>query len=189
MAAITHSVEVNAPSNEVYNQWTRFEDFPRFMEGVEEVRRDGPNRLFWRGKIGGKEKQWEAQITEQIPNSTIIWRSAQGALNMGAVTFEQLHVLQTRITLSMEYEPEGIIEQAGDALGVPLGQVAEDLNRFREFMESGRKPLVSIGQPDPVETPLATEPAMKEGKPGPPKNRPTTRVYLGTRGYRRPLSL
>ena len=83
MAAITHSVEVNAPLNEVYNQWTRFEDFPRFMEGVEEVRRDGPNRLFWKAKIGGKEKQWEAEITEQIPNSKIIWRSVDGALNMG----------------------------------------------------------------------------------------------------------
>ncbi|MBV9873792.1 MAG: DUF2934 domain-containing protein [Verrucomicrobia bacterium] len=164
MAAITHSVEVNAPLNEVYNQWTRSEDFPRFMEGVEEVRRDGPNRLFWKAKIGGKEKQWEAEITEQIPNSTIIWRSVDGASNMGAVTFEQLDAIQTRITLSMEYEPEGLIEEAGDALGIPLGQIAEDLNRFREFMESGRKPLVTIGQTDPLETPLSTEPAMKEGK-------------------------
>jgi uncharacterized protein YndB with AHSA1/START domain len=164
MGAIRHSVEVNAPLNEVYNQWTRFEDFPRFMEGVEEVRRDGPKRLFWKAKIGGKEKQWEAEITEQIPNTKIVWRSVDGALNLGAVTFEQLSALQTRITLSMEYEPEGFIEQAGDALGIPLGRVAEDLNRFREFMESGRKPLVTIGQTDPLETPLSTEPAMKEGE-------------------------
>jgi len=164
MAAITHSVEVNAPLNEVYNQWTRFEDFPRFMEGVEEVRRDGPNRLFWKAKIGGKEKQWEAEVIEQIPNTKIIWRSVDGAFNLGAVTFEELGALQTRITLSMEYEPEGFIEHAGDALGIPLGQVAEDLNRFREFMESGRKPLVSIGQADPAETPPPTEPAMKAGE-------------------------
>ena len=164
MATITHSVEVNAPLNEVYNQWTRFEDFPRFMEGVEEVRRDGPNRLFWKARIGGKEKEWEAEVIEQIPNTKIIWQSVDGAFNLGAVTFEALGALQTRITLSMEYEPEGFIEQAGDALGIPLGQVAEDLNRFREFMESGRKPLVSIGRADPIETPLPTEPAMKEGE-------------------------
>jgi hypothetical protein len=166
MAAITHSVEVNAPLNEVYNQWTQFEDFPRFMEGVEEVMQDGPNRLFWKAKIGGKEKQWEAEITEQIPNTKIVWRSVDGALNTGAVTFEQLGAVETRITLSMEYQPEGFIEQAGDALGIPLGQVAEDLNRFREFMESGRKPLVAIGQTDPHETPLSTEPATKPGDTG-----------------------
>lgn len=141
MGVITHSVEINAPLQEVYHQWTRFEEFPRFMEGVDEVRQDGPNRLFWKAKIGGKEKHWEAEITEQVPNTSIGWRSVDGALNRGAVTFEQLNALQTRITLTMEYEPEGFIERAGDALGIPLGQVAEDLNRFREFMESGRESL------------------------------------------------
>jgi uncharacterized protein YndB with AHSA1/START domain len=161
MAALSHSVEVNAPLNEVYNQWTRFEDFPRFMEGIEEVRRDGPNRLFWKAKIAGKEKQWEAEITEQVPDTKITWRSVDGAANMGTVTFEKLDALQTRITLRIEYEPEGFIEQAGDALGIPLGQVAEDLNRFREFMESGRRPLVSIGQTDPLEGSLSNEPATK----------------------------
>ena len=163
MGAITHSIEINAPLNEVYNQWTRFEEFPRFMGGVDEVRPEGPNRLFWKAKIGGKEKQWEAEITEQIPNAKIAWRSVDGALNVGAVTFEQLDALQTRITLSMEYEPEGLIEQAGDALGIPLGQVAEDLKRFREFMESGREAVVTTDRIAPVETPPSTEPAMKEG--------------------------
>ena len=135
MGAITHSVEVSAPLQAVYNQWTRFEEFPRFMGGVEEVRSDGSQKLFWRAKIGGKEKQWEAEITEQVPNERIAWQSVEGTPNRGAVTFEEIDLSSTRVTLKMEYDPEGFFEQAGDALGIPLGQVAEDLNRFRDLME------------------------------------------------------
>lgn len=161
MGAITHSIEVNAPLETVYNQWTRFEDFPRFMEGVEEVRRDGPNRLFWRVKIGGQEKQWEAEITEQTPNTRIAWRNVEGVANMGAVTFEHVDVSQTRITLTMEYEPEGFFEKAGDALGIPVGQVAEDLNRFREFIENGgSQPGGWKSQIKPIDL---TEHDVKEG--------------------------
>src|ERR1700741_2270613 len=98
MGAITHSIEVNAQLQTVYNQWTRFEEFPRFIEGLDEVRQDGPNRLFWKAEIGGKEKEWEAEITEQVPNT-------EGASNRGTVTFEELDISQTRITLTMEYEP------------------------------------------------------------------------------------
>jgi uncharacterized protein YndB with AHSA1/START domain len=161
MGAITHSIEVNAPLQTVYNQWTRFEEFPQFMEGVDEVRRDGPNRLFWKAKIGGKEKEWEAEITEQVPNTRIAWRSVEGAPNLGTVTFEKLDVSQTRVTLTMEYEPEGLIEQAGNALGIPLGQVAEDLNRFREFIES--RAGATIGQSEPVETRYSIEETAEDG--------------------------
>jgi uncharacterized protein YndB with AHSA1/START domain len=164
MAAISHSIEVNVPLQTVYNQWTRFEEFPRFMEGVKEVRRDGPNRLFWKAKIGGQEKEWEAEITEQVPNVRIVWRSVDGALNRGAVTFEALDVSQTRVTLRMDYEPEGFLEQAGDALGIPLGQVAEDLNRFRAFMENGGGQTGAWrGQTERSETRNSAEQAMKEG--------------------------
>ena len=163
MAAISHSVEVNVPLETVYNQWARFEEFPRFMEGVKEVRRDGPNRLFWKAKIGGQEKQWEAEITEQIPNVRIAWRSVDGASNRGAVTFEELDVSQTRVTLRMDYEPEGFLEHAGDALGIPLGDIAENLNRFREFMENQESPTVAAGgQIEPVEARYSTEHAMEE---------------------------
>jgi uncharacterized protein YndB with AHSA1/START domain len=164
MGAITHSIEVEAPLQAVYHQWTRFEEFPRFMEGVDEVRQGGPYRLFWKAKIGGKEKEWEAEITEQVPNTRIAWRSVEGAANLGAVTFEELDFSQTRITLTMEYEPEGFIEQAGDALGIPLGQVAEDLNRFREFMESRESQTgVARAQTEPIETLYSTDQAVKEG--------------------------
>ena len=160
MGAITHSIEVNASLQAVYHQWTRFEEFPRFMEGVDEVRQNGPNRLFWKARIGGKEKEWEAEITEQVPNTRIAWRSVEGTSNRGAVTFEELDVSQTRITLTMEYEPEGFLEQAGDALGIPLVQVGEDLNRFRDFLET--QAGAAIGQIEPVGTRYSTEQSAEE---------------------------
>ncbi|MBV8276336.1 MAG: DUF2934 domain-containing protein [Verrucomicrobia bacterium] len=163
MGAITHSIEVSAPLQAVYNQWTRFEEFPRFMRNIDEVRPDGPTKLFWRAKIGGKEKQWEAEITEQVPNERIAWRSVEGTTNRGEVNFVPVSDSTTRVTLRMEYEPEGFIEQVGDALGFPLGQLADDLNRFRELMESGSKAFVPTGQTEPLETPRSTGPAIKEG--------------------------
>jgi uncharacterized protein YndB with AHSA1/START domain len=162
MGAITHSIEVNAPLLAVYNQWTRFEEFHRFMGGVDEVRPDGPKKLFWRAKIGGKEKQWEAEITEQVPNERIAWQSVEGAPNRGAVTFEQVDVSLTRVTLKMEYDPEGFFEQAGDALGIPLSQVAEDLNRFRDLMEKRGEIDAWGGQIEGLETPGPTEQTIRE---------------------------
>jgi uncharacterized protein YndB with AHSA1/START domain len=140
MGFTTHSIEVNAPLRVVYNQWTQFEEFPRFMESVEEVRQDGPKRLFWKAKIAGKDKQWEAEITEQVPDKRIAWSSVDGTPNTGEVTFEFMEFERTLITLTMEYEPEGILEMAGDVLGIPSGQVEEDLKRFRDFIEqTGRE--------------------------------------------------
>ena len=164
MGTITHSMEINAPLQAVYNQWTRFEEFPRFMGGIDEVRQDGPNKLFWRAKIGGKEKQWEAKITQQVSNERIAWQSVEGAPNRGAVTFEQVNVSLTRVTLKMEYDPEGFLEQAGDALGIPLGQVEEDLNRFRDLMENRESQTgVARAQTEPIGTLYSTEQAVKEG--------------------------
>jgi hypothetical protein len=139
MGSTTHSIEVNAPLRVVYNQWTQFEEFPRFMEGVAEVRQDGPNRLFWKAKIAGKDKQWEAEITEQVPDKRIAWVSIDGTRNAGEVNFESLELERTLITLTMDYEPEGLLEMAGDVLGIPAGQVEGDLNHFRDFIEQAGK--------------------------------------------------
>jgi polyketide cyclase/dehydrase/lipid transport protein/DUF2934 family protein len=140
MGSTTHSIEVNAPLRVVYNQWTQFEEFPRFMESVDEVRQDGPKRLFWKAKIAGKDKQWEAEITEQVPDKRIAWVTVDGTPNTGEVTFESIELERTLITLTMEYEPEGFLEMAGDVLGIPSGQVEEDLERFRDFIEqTGRE--------------------------------------------------
>jgi uncharacterized protein YndB with AHSA1/START domain len=139
MGSITHSIVVNAPLRVVYNQWTQFEEFPLFMEGVEEVRQEGDNRLLWKAKIAGKDKQWEAEITEQVPNKRIAWVSVDGTPNAGEVTFDLMESERTLITLTMEYKPEGFLETAGDVLGIPSGQVEENLKRFRDFIEQTGK--------------------------------------------------
>jgi uncharacterized protein (TIGR02271 family) len=135
MGSTTHSIEVDAPVRAVYNQWTQFEEFPRFMEGVEEVRQEGAKRLFWRAKIGGKVKEWEAEITEQVPDKKITWQSVDGSPNSGTIIFEELDSDRTRVTATIEYEPEGILEKTGDVLGIPSGRVEGDLERFRVFIE------------------------------------------------------
>src|SRR6476646_11851511 len=116
MEVTTHSIDVNAPRQRVYAQWTQFEEFPRFMENVVEIRLEGPRTLFWRAKIGGQYKEWQAEITEQIADEMIAWESVNGAPNKGKVTFEALDSRRTRITLAIEYEPHGLLEKAGDAL-------------------------------------------------------------------------
>jgi uncharacterized protein YndB with AHSA1/START domain len=135
MGSTTHSIDVNAPLRTVYNQWTQFEEFPRFMEGVVEIRQQGPKALFWRVNVGGKDKQWEAEILEQVPDTRIVWESIDGTENRGMIAFEPVDQERTRITLTMEYEPEGFLERAGEALGIPSSQVEGDLKRFREFIE------------------------------------------------------
>lgn len=165
MGATTHSIEVNAPLRAVYNQWTQFKEFPRFMEGVDEVRQEGPKSLFWKAKIGGKDKQWETEITEQVPEKRIAWESVDGTPNRGEVTFESLDFERTRITLTMEYEPEGFFEKAGDALGIPSGRVEGDLKRFRDFIEErGMETGGWRGQIEEGESPNSTaETVRREG--------------------------
>ena len=135
MGSTTHSIDVSAPLKAVYNQWTQFEDFPRFMEGVVEIRQQGPKTLFWRANVGGKDKHWEAEILEQVPDTRIVWESIDGTQNRGMIAFEALDPERTRVILTIEYEPEGLLEIAGDALGIPSGQVEGDLKRFRDFIE------------------------------------------------------
>jgi Polyketide cyclase / dehydrase and lipid transport/Protein of unknown function (DUF2934) len=136
MGTTTHSIEVNAPLQSVYDQWTQFEEFPRFMKDVVEVRQHGPDALSWKVLMAGKEKQWEARIIEQIPDTSIVWESVDGTSNRGAITFEPLGTDTTRLTLVMEYEPEGFLEKAGDLLGIPSGHVEESLKSFRELIEN-----------------------------------------------------
>jgi uncharacterized membrane protein len=136
MATIEKSIEVNAPLSTVYNQWTQFEDFPRFMEGVDEVTRRDDKRLHWVATIGGQRKEWDARITEQQPDERIAWTSEGGAFTAGVVTFHRLSDEATRVMLQMEYDPEGIVEEVGDKLGFVSRRVEGDLDRFKEFIES-----------------------------------------------------
>ncbi|NLX11664.1 MAG: SRPBCC family protein [Chloroflexi bacterium] len=135
MASAEKSIDINLPVRTVYNQWTQFEQFPHFMEGVEEVRQLDDKRLQWRAEIMGREETWTAEIDEQIPDKRIAWHSLSGAHNAGVVTFHYLDEHTTRVMLQMEYEPEGPIEKAGDLLGFVSRRVEGDLKRFKEFIE------------------------------------------------------
>src|SRR3954464_11441312 len=117
MEHVEKTVEVDRPVSTVYNQWTQFEDFPYFMEGVKEVRQIDDTHLHWRAEIWGKEKEWDAEITEQEPDQRISWKSVSGAPNAGTVRFEPAGPQRTKVRLVMAYEPDGAIENAGDALG------------------------------------------------------------------------
>jgi uncharacterized membrane protein len=135
MTTIEKSVEVNVPVQTAYNQWTQFESFPSFMKGVKEVRQIDDTHLHWRAEIGGKEKEWDAVITEQLPDQRIAWTTESGDRNAGVVTFHHINDNTTRVMLQLDYEPEGLVEQAGSALGLVGGQVEGDLDRFKEFIE------------------------------------------------------
>ena len=136
MTSITRDIDVAAPVRTAYNQWTRFESFPRFMEGVKEVRQLDDKHLQWRAEIGGKEAAWEAEIVEQVPDRRIAWRSTAGTPIAGTVLFEPVDEGHTRIMLTMEYEPQGLTESVGSALGFDDRKVEADLKRFKEVVES-----------------------------------------------------
>ncbi len=135
MSKIEESIDVKVPVRVAYDQWTQFEEFPRFMDGVESVEQVDDTNLHWVAKIGGIRKEWDAEITQQEPDQRVAWKSTTGAENGGAVDFHRLDDQLTRITLTMDVEPEGVVEQLGDAVGVPARMVSGDLERFKEYIE------------------------------------------------------
>jgi uncharacterized membrane protein len=147
MSSIVQSIDVNVPVGTAYNQWTQFEDFPKFMEGVKSVRQLDDKRLHWVAEIGGKDVEWDAEITQQTPDKRIAWRSTSGAENAGSVTFAPAGADQTKVTLRLEYDPKGVTEKIGNALGVVSARVEGDLKRFKEFIEArGRETGAWRGQ-------------------------------------------
>jgi uncharacterized membrane protein len=136
MPTIEKSIDVDVPVRTAYNQWTQFEEFPRFMEGVKEVRQMSNDRVHWCAEILGKKEEWDARITEQKPDERVAWTSEGAAMNAGVVTFHKITPECTRVMLQLEYEPDGVVESAGSALGFVTRRVEGDLNRFKEFIES-----------------------------------------------------
>jgi uncharacterized membrane protein len=139
MSTIEKSIDVEVPVHTAYNQWTQFEEFPQFMEGVEAVRQLDNQRLHWRANVGGKVEEWDAVITEQHPDERIAWKNTTGASNAGVVTFHRLSDTTTRVMLQLEYDPQGVVENLGDMLGVVSRRIAGDLERFKEFIEARGK--------------------------------------------------
>jgi uncharacterized membrane protein len=136
MSTITESVEIDVPLSTAYNQWTQFEDFPSFMEGVERVEQRDDTHLHWVAEFGGQRHEWDAEITEQRPDERVAWRNTDGKDNAGVVTFHRLDDDRTRVTVQMDFIPEGIVEKVGDAIGAPDRRVKGDLARFKEMIES-----------------------------------------------------
>lgn len=136
MATIEKSIDVHVPVSTAYDQWTQFEKFPEFMEGVKEVRQLDDTHLRWVAEIGGTVEEWDAEITEQHPDHRIAWRSTGGRENAGVVTFHRIDDDTTRIMLQMDWEPEGLKEKAGSALGIDERRIDGDLDRFREMIEA-----------------------------------------------------
>jgi uncharacterized membrane protein len=135
MAQARTSIVVERAISPVYNQWTQFEDFPQFMEGVEAVVQQDDTHLHWVAKIGPVQREWDAEILQQVPDQVVAWRSTTGAENAGAVTFRPLSAERTEITLELTFEPEDLTEKAGDALGIVERRAKGDLERFKEFIE------------------------------------------------------
>ena len=140
MAQVKKDIVVDVPVRTAYDQWTQFESFPQFMDGVKEVVQLDEQTLRWRAEIAGKEEEWEAKITEQTPDRVIAWRSTTGAMNSGAVSFTPEGPEKTRVTLQLSYEPKGATEKTGDALGFVDRRVDGDLKKFKEFIESRGAP-------------------------------------------------
>jgi uncharacterized membrane protein len=136
VARVEKNIEVAVPVRTAYNQWTQFEEFPQFMEGIKEVQQLDDRRLHWRAEIGGHEEEWDAEIQEQVPDEKVIWRNTSGRTNAGMVKFDPIAADRTRVHLEMSYEPEGAVESIGDALGFVSRRVEGDLERFKEFIES-----------------------------------------------------
>ena len=135
MATIQKSIEVYVPVTTAYNQWTQFEEFPTFMEGVKDVTQIDDRHLHWVAEIAGVREEWDAEITDQRPDERIAWTSTSGPANSGVVTFERLDDETTRIVVEMDWRPEGMRESTGAALGFDERRVEGDLDRFRALIE------------------------------------------------------
>jgi uncharacterized membrane protein len=136
MESVEKSIEVEVPIREVYDQWMHFERFPKFMEGVEEVRQVDERHLHWVAEIDGKKKEWDAEIYEQIPEQRIAWRSTEGMRNSGVVELLRKDDRHTRVTLKVDYEPEVSSEHSDEALEMVTQRVEGDLERFKKLVQS-----------------------------------------------------
>ena len=136
MTTIEQSIDLDVPVRAAYDQWTRFEEFPQFMKGVEEIRQLDDRHLHWVAELGGTRHEWDAEITEQQPDERVAWRNTDGKDNAGVVTFHKLSDTSSRVMVQIDFVPEGIKEKVGAAINAPDRQVKGDLERFKELVEA-----------------------------------------------------
>ena len=135
MSTIEQTIDVNVPLHTAYNQWTQFEDFPNFMEGVESVTQLDDRHLRWVAEVGGEKREWQAEIVDQEPDRRVAWRATDGKDNAGTVTFQPIDQTTTRVEVQMQWEPEGMKEKAGSMVGMDDRRVKGDLERFKDMIE------------------------------------------------------
>jgi uncharacterized membrane protein len=140
MSSVTKSIDVNVPIRTAYDQWTQFEEFPRFMEGIKSVTQIDDTHIHWVAEIAGQRKEWDAEISEQHADERVAWTSTGGARNAGVVTFHRIDDGTTRVTVQMDADPDGPIESIGDWAGVLDRRVQGDLERFRDFIQGRGEP-------------------------------------------------
>ena len=136
MSTVEQSIEVGAPISAVYNQWTQFEEFPQFMDGIDEIRQTDDRHLHWVASFGGSRHEWDAEIVEQAPEERVAWRNTEGKDNAGVVTFHKIADDRTRVMVQMDWAPEGVKEKVGAALGADDRRVKGDLERFKDLIEA-----------------------------------------------------
>ena len=135
MSTVEQSIDIGVPVSVAYDQWTQFESFPEFMDGVEEVRQIDDTHLHWRANVAGREVEWDAVITEQLPDQRVAWKATDGKANAGVVTFHRLSDESSRIMVQIEHESDGVMEKVGSALGADKREVKNSLERFKELVE------------------------------------------------------
>ena len=140
MSSVEQSIEVEVPVGTAYDQWTQFETFPLFMDGVDAVEQTDETHLHWVANIAGVRREWDAEISEQRPDERIAWHAVDGTENAGVVTFHWLTDHRTKIMLQLDMEPEGVVETVGDKLGFVRRRAAGDLERFKDFIEARQQP-------------------------------------------------
>ena len=136
MPNIEQSIDVDVPVRTAYNQWTQFEEFPKFMDGIEEITQIDETTLHWKARIAGQEREWDAKITEQAPDQRIAWSDEAGKTNAGVVTFHRIDDNKTRVMVQMDWEAEGLVEKVGEKLGFDERTLKGDLENFKRFIES-----------------------------------------------------
>jgi carbon monoxide dehydrogenase subunit G len=136
MTTVQESIDVAVPVTTAYNQWTQFESFPDFMNGVESITQTSETRSHWTTRVGGVLREFDTEITEQHPDERVAWKSVDGKSHAGVVTFHRLDPTSTRVTVQLDWDPETFVEKVGSAVGADNRQVKSDLRRFKEFIES-----------------------------------------------------
>jgi uncharacterized membrane protein len=140
MATVTESVDVAVPVSTAYNQWTQFESFPHFMNGVDSITQLDETHNHWRTTIGGVAREFDTEIVEQIPDTRIAWRSTDGTSHAGSVSFQSLGERESRVTVELEWTPANLTEKVGAAAGIDDRQVGSDLKRFKQYIEEQGHP-------------------------------------------------